>query len=97
VDDRLVLSDLGQGGVWLNVGSAVLLPEVFLKALSVARNIGCDVSDFVTVNVDMIQHYRPLENVVRRPTQKNGKGYSLTGHHEIMIPLLARAILEKMG
>jgi hypothetical protein len=91
-----VVEDLGQGGVWMNVGSAVLLPEVFLKALSVARNIGCDVSDFVTVNFDMIQHYRPLENVVRRPTQKSGKGYSLTGHHEIMIPLLARAILEKI-
>lgn len=89
-----LVSDLGGGGVWMNIGSAVLLPEVFLKALSVARNLGRDVSDFVTVNLDMIQHYRPLENVVRRPTQGSGRGYSLTGHHEIMIPLLARAVLE---
>ena len=91
-----VVSDLGHGGVWLNIGSAVLLPEVFLKALSVARNTGHEVSDFVTVNLDMIQHYRPRENVVKRPTQKSGKGYALTGHHEIMIPLLARAVLERL-
>ncbi len=91
-----VVSDLGGGGVFMNVGSAVLIPEVFLKAVSVARNLGHDVSDFVTVNLDMIQHYRPRENVVRRPTLKSGTGYALTGHHEIMIPLLARAILEKL-
>lgn len=91
-----VVADLGGGGVWINAGSAVVLPEVFLKALSVARNLGHDVSDFVAVNLDMIQHYRPRENVVRRPTQGNGRGYSLTGHHEIMIPLLARAVLEKL-
>ena len=80
----------------MNIGSAVILPEVFLKALSVARNLGHPVDDFVTVNLDMIQHYRPRENVVRRPTQKGGRGYALTGHHEIMIPLLARAILEEL-
>lgn len=91
-----VVAELGQGGVWINVGSAVLLPEVFLKALSVARNLGHDVSDFITANFDMIQHYRPQENVVRRPTLASGKGYALTGHHEIMIPLLARAILERL-
>ncbi len=91
-----VVSDLGGGGVFMNVGSAVLIPEVFLKAISVARNLGRKVSDFVTVNFDMIQHYRPRENVVRRPTLKRGTGYALTGHHEIMIPLLARAILERL-
>ncbi|MEK6776625.1 MAG: hypothetical protein AABY87_07085 [bacterium] len=99
VDFRILCSvaaDLGPGGVWMNIGSAVILPEVFLKALTVARNLGHPVSDFVTVNLDMIQHYRPRENVVRRPTRKGGRGYALTGHHEIMIPLLARAILEKL-
>ncbi len=92
-----VVSELGGGGVFMNVGSAVLIPEVFLKAVSVARNLGQEVSDFVTVNFDMIQHYRPRENVLRRPTLKGGTGYALTGHHEIMIPLLARAILEKLS
>jgi deoxyhypusine synthase len=91
-----VVADLGHGGVWMNVGSAVLMPEVFLKAVSVARNMGHDCFDFVTVNLDMLQHYRPRENVVKRPTQRSGRGYSITGHHEIMIPLLARAILEKL-
>ncbi len=91
-----VVSNLGNGGVWMNIGSAVLLPEVFLKAVSVARNLGHTLSDFVTVNLDMIQHYRPLMNVVRRPTRDGGKGYTLTGHHEIMVPLLARAILEEI-
>ncbi|NOY52857.1 MAG: hypothetical protein GXP58_04470 [Deltaproteobacteria bacterium] len=91
-----VVADLGQGGVFLNVGSAVVMPEVFLKAVSIARNLGHDLSDFVTVNFDMIQHYRPRENVVRRPTLGCGQGYAITGHHEIMIPLLARAIVEKL-
>ncbi len=86
--------DLGNGGVYLNVGSAVILPEVFLKALTVARNLGNDVFNFVTVNLDMIQHYRPLQNVVKRPTLDSSKGYSITGHHEIMIPLLAQAVIE---
>jgi|SRR5579863_1150775 len=83
-------------GVYFNIGSAVLLPEVFLKALTVARNLGATVRDFTVVNMDFIQHYRPLTNVVRRPTQKFGKGYSLTGHHEIMLPLLAAGILAAM-
>jgi len=83
-----------EGGVYINLGSAVILPEVFLKALSAARNLGHKVEDFVSLNMDFIQHYRPLQNVVRRPTSKGGKGFALTGHHEIMVPLLAAAIVE---
>jgi len=70
------------------------MPEVFLKALSLARNLGHDVRDFTTVNMDFIQHYRPMTNVVHRPTLENGRGYSLVGHHEIMFPLLAAAVIE---
>ena len=88
------ISKLGNGGVVLNLGSAVIMPEVFLKCLSVARNLGHDVRNFTTANFDMIQHYRPNENVVRRPVLPGGKGYAITGHHEIMIPLLAAAVLE---
>jgi hypothetical protein len=88
------VSQLGQGGVVLNLGSAVIMPEVFLKALAVARNLGHDVSDFTTANFDMIQHYRPQVNVVQRPVLKGGNGYALTGHHEIMIPLLAATVYE---
>jgi hypothetical protein len=83
-----------EGGVYINVGSAVILPEVFLKALSAGRNLGHKVEDFATLNMDFIQHYRPTQNVVQRPTAKGGKGFVLTGHHEIMIPLLAAAIIE---
>jgi hypothetical protein len=83
-----------QGGVFLNFGSAVILPEVFLKALTLVRNQGYGVKDFTTVNLDFIAHYRPLTNVVRRPTLEGGKGFHFTGHHEIMFPLLAAAILE---
>lgn len=89
-----VVADLG-GGVWLNVGSAVVMPEVFLKALSIAQNLGHHVDDFTTANFDMSQHYRPMQNVVKRPTSGSGKGYSIIGHHEINIPLLAAAILDK--
>jgi len=88
------VSRLGQGGVVLNLGSAVIMPEVFLKALAVARNLGHGVSGFTTANFDMIQHYRPMVNVVQRPVLKEGRGYAITGHHEIMIPLLAAAICE---
>ncbi len=88
------VAGLGQGGVVLNFGSAVVMPEVFLKALSVARNLGHDVKDITTANFDMIQHYRPNVNVVQRPVIPGGTGYSITGHHEIMIPLLAAAIYE---
>ena len=81
-----------QNGVYINLGSAVILPEVFLKALSVVRNIGCDVTGFTTVNMDMIRHYRPSENVLRRPSLSGATAIHLNGHHEIMFPLLARAI-----
>ncbi len=85
-----------EGGVYINLGSAVLMPEVFLKAITVVRNLGHVVEKFTTANMDFIQHYRPLTNVVRRPTQHGGKGYSLTGHHEIMFPLLYALIIEGM-
>ncbi len=88
------LEDLNNGGVVLNWGSAVIMPEVFLKALNIARNIFKDVDGFITANFDMIAHYRPLENVVKRPSIK-GKGYSFIGHHEIMLPLLAAFLLKK--
>jgi hypothetical protein len=89
------VADLGDGGCYLNIGSAVVLPEVFLKAVAVARNIGYPVKNFTSVNMDMIQHYRPRENVTGRPTLNKGKGYSLTGHHEIMIPLLYHLLLGR--
>ncbi len=95
IDFRILaarLKKLNDGGVVLNVGSAVVLPEVFLKALTVARNIEGKITDFTAANFDMIQHYRPNENVVRRPTLGGGKGCSFTGHHEIMLPLLAAAV-----
>lgn len=84
------------GGVYLNVGSAVLLPEVFLKAFTVAQNLGAKLHDYTTVNMDMVMHYRPGENVVRRPSSVGGKGYSLIGRHEIMVPLLAQAVVETL-
>jgi hypothetical protein len=92
-----VVADLGDGGVYLNVGSAVLLPEVFLKALTLARNLGHRVRDFVTVNLDFIQHYRPTQNVLRRPVAQGGHGYAVTGHHELLVPLLAAALIEATG
>ncbi|MCL5022096.1 MAG: hypothetical protein M1497_01775, partial [Nitrospirae bacterium] len=91
-----VVSDL-EGGVYINLGSAVMLPEVFLKALSVARNLGNKVEDITTVNMDFVQHYRPRENVLCRPTMMKGRSFALTGHHEIMLPLLAGAIIEDAG
>ncbi len=86
-----------EDGVYLNVGSAVVLPEVFLKTVSLGRNLGYPLSNITTVNMDFLSHYRPQTNVVRRPTQKGGRGYSLTGHHEIMLPLLVAAVLEELG
>ena len=99
LDFRLLAHSVSrlEGGVYLNIGSAVLLPEVFLKAVTLARNLGHRIKRFTTVNMDFIQHYRPLTNVVRRPTQQGGKGYTLTGHHEIMVPLLAAGIIEAIG
>ncbi|MDI6889653.1 MAG: hypothetical protein QMC83_01760 [Thermodesulfovibrionales bacterium] len=91
-----VVSDL-EGGVYINLGSAVIMPEVFLKALTVARNLGKKVENITTVNMDFIQHYRPRENVLRRPTINKGSAYALTGHHEIMFPLLAAAVIEEIG
>jgi hypothetical protein len=87
---------LNRGGVVLNFGSAVLLPEVFLKALNLARNLGNKVKDFTTANFDMIYQYRPAQNIVARPTNSGGRGYYIVGHHEIMLPLLAQAVIEKI-
>lgn len=97
-DFRLLCSlvrGLDQGGVYLNIGSAVVLPEVFLKAVSVVRNLGNPLAEFTTVNFDFLQHYRPKLNVVERPhAGSGGRGYAITGHHELMIPLLAAALIE---
>lgn len=87
---------LNNGGVILNFGSAVILPEVFLKALNLARNLGNKVSGFTAANFDMIHHYRAMQNVVSRPVMAGGKGYYIVGHHEIMLPILAQAITEKL-
>jgi hypothetical protein len=91
-----VVSGLVGGGVVMNWGSAVIMPEVFLKALTVARNLGFRAKGFVTANFDMIQHYRPTMNILHRPTVNGGKWYNFTGHHEIMIPLLAAMIKQRM-
>jgi hypothetical protein len=91
-----LLREIDNGGVYLNVGSAVVLPEVFLKAVSAVRNLGHPLREFTTVNFDFLQHYRPRANVVERPhAQSGGRGFSITGHHEIMIPLLAAALRER--
>jgi hypothetical protein len=90
-----IVTGLDNGGVYLNIGSAVLLPEVFLKAVSGVRNLGFSLANFTTVNMDFLDHYRPRHNVVQRPhAQTGGKGYQLTGHHEIMLPLLAALLVE---
>jgi deoxyhypusine synthase len=86
-----------EGGVFYNVGSAVILPEVFLKALALARNLGHRVRRFTSVDLDFIRQYRPTVNVVQRPTRLGGSGLSLTGHHEILVPLLAAGLLERAG
>jgi hypothetical protein len=92
------LSDIDDGGVVLNVGSAVIMPEVFLKALTIARNLNAGrPQNFVTVDLDMQRHYRPNMNVVQRPTLQSGKGYQITGHHEIMVPLLAWSIVDRLS
>jgi hypothetical protein len=93
-----IVTGLHDGGVVLNLGSAVIMPEVFLKALTIARNLGGGKpTGFVTADFDMTRHYRPRMNVVQRPTLESGKGYEITGHHELMIPLLAWAIVERLG
>ncbi len=91
-----VVSTLGHGGVVGNFGSAVILPEVFLKAVSIARNLGHSVKDFTAFDFDMIRHYRPSENVLKRPTLLGGRAIHITGHHELLIPLLVRAIIEQL-
>lgn len=85
-----------EGGVVLNVGSTVIMPEVFLKALTMARNLGNTVIRFTAANFDMIRHYRPAENIVRRPTHLGGQGFNITGHHELMLPLLFAAVTENL-
>ncbi|MDD5692594.1 MAG: deoxyhypusine synthase family protein [Candidatus Omnitrophica bacterium] len=90
------IRSLNKGGVVANFGSAVFLPEVFLKALNLCRNLGNKVKDFTTANFDMVYHYRPAQNVVSRPVMSGGKGYYIIGHHEIMLPLLAQAVIEKI-
>jgi hypothetical protein len=93
-----IVAGLNDGGVYLNVGSAVVMPEVFLKAVSATRNLGYPLGRFTTVNLDFLQHYRPKVNVVQRPhAESGGRGYALTGHHEIMLPLLAAALIESEG
>ena len=95
------VAEMNDGGVYLNVGSAVLLPEVFLKAVSAVRNLGHPLAGFTTANFDFLQHYRPRVNVVERPHAgqsgdgRGGRGYSITGHHELMVPLLAAALIER--
>jgi hypothetical protein len=91
-----LVKEMDGGGVYLNVGSAVVLPEVFLKCVTLVRNLGHPLTDITTANFDFIQSYRPLTNVVRRPTEKGaGHGYSITGHHELTIPLLAAMLICK--
>lgn len=92
-----LVGTLGDGGVYINIGSAVVLPEVFLKALAVARNLGSPVRNFTAANFDMLRHYRPSTNVVQRPILAGGTGYDFAGHHEIMVPLVTAAILERLG
>ena len=92
------LVGLHDGGVVLNVGSAVIMPEVFLKALTIARNLGDGrPTGFVSCDLDMQRHYRPRVNVVERPTAGTGAGYEITGHHELMVPLLAWSVIDALG
>ena len=91
------LPSIHEGGVVLNMGSAVIMPEVFLKALTIARNLHAgEPTGFTTCDLDMLRHYRPRVNVVQRPTQGTGKGYEITGHHEIMVPLLVWGVIEAL-
>jgi hypothetical protein len=93
-----LVARLNDGGVYLNVGSAVVMPEVFLKAVSAVRNLNNPLANFTTVNFDFLQHYRPRVNVVERPHAKSGgRGYAITGHHELMLSLLAAALIEGEG
>jgi hypothetical protein len=91
------IEKLDKGGVVLNFGSSVIMPEVFLKALNLCRNAGGRAKEITCANFDMIHHYRPAQNIVLRPTAGAGRGYYIIGHHEIMLPLLAQAVIEKIG
>ena len=99
LDFRLLAAQVSglEDGVFINAGSAVILPEVFLKAVNVARNLGFRLATFTTVNLDFIRHYRPMVNVVARPTAGGGTGISLVGHHEIMLPLIAAGVIEALA
>jgi hypothetical protein len=99
VDFRILAAQVArlEAGVYINAGSAVILPEVFLKAVSLARNLGHRLDAFTTVNLDFVRHYRPTVNVVQRPTARGGKGISLIGHHEIMLPLMAAGVIEGLA
>ncbi len=90
------IASINNGGVVLNFGSTVIMPEVFLKALNLSRNMGERVENFTTANFDMIHHYRPIQNIVTRPVASSGKGFYIIGHHEINLPLLAQAIVDKI-
>ena len=98
-DFRYFVSNVARlaGGVYLNCGSAVVLPEVFLKAVAIARNQGVSLDGLTTVNLDFIRGYRPMTNVVQRPTAGLGRGYALVGHHELLIPWLAAAIADAVN
>lgn len=98
-DFRIFVASVSEleGGVIINVGSAVILPEVFLKALSTARNLGCTVSKFTAANLDMIDHYRPRVNVVERPTAEGGKGFNIIERHEKTIPYLYKKVTERLS
>jgi hypothetical protein len=99
VDFRILAAQVArlEGGVYINAGSAVILPEVFLKALSLVRNLGHRPRAFTTVNLDFIRHYRPMVNVLQRPTACGGRGINLVGHHEILLPLIAAGVIEALG
>ncbi len=92
-----IVAQMEGGGVFINAGSAVIMPEVFLKTVTLVRNLGSPLKNFTTVNLDFKSHYRPLQNVVKRPTAQGGKGFNLIGHHELLIPLLLAAVLEAVG
>lgn len=98
LDFRILAAQVArlEGGVFMNAGSAVILPEVFLKTVALARNLGHRLDDITTVNLDFIRHYRPTVNVLQRPTARGGRGINLVGHHEILLPLIAAGVIEAL-
>jgi len=99
LDFRILAAQVArlEGGVFMNAGSAVILPEVFLKSVGLARNLGHRLDRFTTVNLDFIRHYRPTVNVLQRPTARGGRGINLVGHHEILLPLIAAGVIEDLA